>query len=324
MTPFRAMPRLIAATALSVFLSAPAALADETLHFGKSLATLFHYTPIDVGLDRGIFKAHGIEIDTVSFGGDAKLQQALAAGSVDLGVGGGPSLAFIVKGTPALAVAQEAGAPLGATLTVLYDSAIKTPADLKGKIASVSTVGSQPEWMTRELSRQQGWGRDGIKLVALGEVPAQIAALKTHQTDAFTADITTAYRLEDSHDGRILVKFGDVIPNYINTVMYASNVMMVNHPDQLRSFLAAWFETVAFMKKNKADTVRIVAGVVKVPEPIVGRVYDETFRMISEDGRFDPKGLAVLRRSFVEMAMLSEEPDMSKLYTEKFLPVISR
>jgi hypothetical protein len=46
--------------------------------------------------------------------------------------------------------------------------------------------------------------------------------------------------------------------------------------------------------------------------------------MISEDGRFDPKGLAVLRRSFVEMAMLSEEPDMSKLYTEKFLPVISR
>ncbi len=324
MTPYRAMPRFIATIALMASFAPPMASAEEPIHFGKSLATLFHYTPIDVGLDRGIFKSHGIDVDVTSFDGDAKLQQALASGSIDMGVGGGPSLAFIAKGTPALAVAQEAGAPLGATLTVLHDSAIKTPADLKGKTTSVSTVGSQPEWMTRELSRQQGWGPDGINLVALGGVPSQVAALKTRQTDAFVADITTAYRLEDSREGRILVKFGDVIPNYINTVMYASNRMMADHPDKLRSFLTAWFETIAFMKKNKTDTVRIVSGVLKIPDTIVGRVYDETFRMISEDGKFDPKGLAVLSRSFVEMAMLPTEPDTSKLYTEKFLPVISR
>jgi hypothetical protein len=29
--------------------------------------------------------------------------------------------------------------------------------------------------------------------------------------------------------------------------------------------------------------------------------------------------LAVLRRSFVEMGLLNKAPDMSKLYTEKFL-----
>jgi hypothetical protein len=42
--------------------------------------------------------------------------------------------------------------------------------------------------------------------------------------------------------------------------------------------------------------------------------------MLSDDGKFDPKGLAVLSRSFVEMKMLPTEPDMSKLYTERFLP----
>jgi hypothetical protein len=52
---------------------------------------------------------------------------------------------------------------------------------------------------------------------------------------------------------------------------------------------------------------------------MVGRVYDETVRMLSDDGRFDAKGLAVLSRSFVEMNMLPAAPDMSKLYTEKFL-----
>jgi hypothetical protein len=42
--------------------------------------------------------------------------------------------------------------------------------------------------------------------------------------------------------------------------------------------------------------------------------------MFSDTGRFDPKALAVLRRSFVEMKTLPTEPDMSKLYTEAFLP----
>ena len=81
---------------------------------------------------------------------------------------------------------------------------------------------------------------------------------------------------------------------------------------------------VAFIKRNRVETVRIVSGALKTQEPIVGRVYDETGRMITEDGRFDRKELAVLARSFVEMKMLPAEPDMSKLYTEKFLPVISR
>jgi hypothetical protein len=40
----------------------------------------------------------------------------------------------------------------------------------------------------------------------------------------------------------------------------------------------------------------------------------------SDTGKFDPQALAVLRRSFVEMGTLSSEPDMSKLYTEAFLP----
>jgi NitT/TauT family transport system substrate-binding protein len=317
------------AAALVVALAAMAidpavAAAQDKLRFGKSLATLFHYTPIDVGLEKGIFEQHGLEVETTSFAGDAKLQQALAAGAVDIGVSGGPALAFVAKGSPDIGVAQEAGPPLGATVTVLAASPIRTVADLKGKVASISTVGSQAEWMTRELSRQQGWGPDGIKLVALGEVPAQLAALKTRQTDAFTADITTAYRLEEAGDGRILVKFGDVIPNYVNTVIYATTDLAAKHPEQLRRFLAAWFETVAFMKQNKAETVRIVSGVLKIPEPIVSRVYDETARMMTDDGRFDRKGLAVLSRSFVEMNMLPTEPDLSKLYTEEFLPVISR
>jgi hypothetical protein len=42
--------------------------------------------------------------------------------------------------------------------------------------------------------------------------------------------------------------------------------------------------------------------------------------MFTNDGHFDPAALKVLSRSFVEMKTLPDEPDMSKLYTEAFLP----
>lgn len=316
----RALTAALAIAAAVGAANGSSAVAGETIHFGKSLATLFHYTPVDVGIAKGIFAKHGLAVESTSFAGDAKLQQGLTAGAVDIGVGGGPEFAFVAKGAPDLGVAESAGPPLGSTLVVLTDSPIKTIADLKGKTASISTVGSQTEWFTRELSRQQGWGADGIKLAALGDVPSQIAALKTHQTDAFTADIATAYRLEDSGEGRILLKFGDVIPNYINSVLFATNDMIAKRPEALRAFLAAWFETVAYMKANKADTVAIDAGVLHIPAPIISRVYDETGRMITSDGHFEAKGLAVLGRSFVDMGMLDRPPDMAKLYTEKFLP----
>jgi hypothetical protein len=42
--------------------------------------------------------------------------------------------------------------------------------------------------------------------------------------------------------------------------------------------------------------------------------------MFSDDGRFNPKALATLSRSYVDLKFLPAEPDMSKLYTEEFLP----
>ena len=187
-----ALAGVAAAVTLFVALAAPA-VAQEKLRVGKGFPSLFQFTPLDIGIETGIFKKHGVDVEASSFAGDAKLQQAFAAGAVDLGIGSGPGLAFIAKGSPTLGVAEEAGPPLGITLAVLAKGPIDSLADLKGKTISISSVGSQTEWMVRELSRQQGWGPDGIKTVALGDVPAQLSALRTHQVDAVPFDITTAY-----------------------------------------------------------------------------------------------------------------------------------
>src|SRR5207249_8805529 len=113
------------------------------------------FVPADVGQRTGIFKKHGVDIEISSFGGDARLQTLMAADGIDVTLGSGPALAFIVKGSPVKGIAAMAGPPLLFALVVRNDDSIKTVADLKGRKVGVSTVGSVTSWIINEVSRQQ-------------------------------------------------------------------------------------------------------------------------------------------------------------------------
>src|ERR1700744_6457293 len=122
-----------AAGAIAVALIfAGGAASAQALRLGKAQANQFAFVPADVGVDQGIFKKHGIDVEISAFGGDAKMVQALTAGSLDVALGGGPALATIVKGAPMKAVAALADAPNTIMLVVLKDGPIKTVDDLTG------------------------------------------------------------------------------------------------------------------------------------------------------------------------------------------------
>jgi ABC-type nitrate/sulfonate/bicarbonate transport system substrate-binding protein len=298
---------------------APAYALDK-LRVGKAQAQPFTFAPLDIGIEEGIFKKNNLEIEATAFPGSANLQRGIAADAIDIAVGSGPELAFVAKGNPELGVAAMANQPALLCLITQKDSPVKTVADLKGKLISVSTAGSLTAWLVKELSRQQGWGPDGIKLVGLGATPPQVAAMRTDQTNGMVTDIASAYKLEEEGVARIVVHFGNIVKDFHIHVIYASNKIIAAHPERVREFLAGWFETIAFMHKNKAAAVKIGARVGNVSEEIESKVYDEVMPTFSNNGRFNPKALAALSRSFVELGTLPKEPDMSKLYTEKFLP----
>lgn len=308
------------ALAACLTLTAPSLPAAEKLRVAKSVPQPFSFVPLDVGIKNGIFKKNGLEIEASAFGGDAKMQQAMAADSIDIGIGSGPAMAFIVKGAPIKAVAAMAGRPLLLTLVVRSDGPIKSVADLKGKKVGVSTVGSLTHWVADELSRQQGWGPGGIVVAPVGAFKPMLAALKTKQIDGIVTDVATAYELEKNNEGKILFRFGDLVKDFHIHVIFATNRGIASRPDAIRAFLKGWFETIAFMRKNKTNTVQTAKDIMESDAEIAGRVYDELMPMFSDDGKFDPKALAVLSRSYVELKTLDKEPDMTKLYTEAFLP----
>jgi NitT/TauT family transport system substrate-binding protein len=313
-------PQTLSALAMALALLGTPAAADQTLRVGKAVTNAFTFTPLDVGMKEGIFKEHGLSIDEYNFGGSAKLQQGLAADSIDIGIGSGPELSFVAKGAPVLGVAAMAGKPALLCLVVAENGPVKTIADLKGKTVSSSTVGSLTTWLVRELSRQQGWGPDGIKLAYLGEEPTQLAALRTGETQGATVQIAAGYRLEEAKEGRILYRFGDIAPHFIIHVIYARKALIASDPDAVRKFLAAWFETITYMTTHKAQVVEVAAPIMGVSPQLAARAYDELMPTFSRDGKFDPEALKVLARSYVEMQLLPKEPDMQTLITEKFLP----
>ena len=115
------------------------------------------------------------------------------------------------------------------------------------------------------------------------------------------------------------MRFGN-LKDFHNHVIFATNQLIAEKPETVRGFLKGWFETIAFMRKNKAEAVKIAADVTQVSEPVMSRTYDETISMFSDTGKFEPKALATLSKSFVELNVLPAEPDMSTLYTEAYLP----
>ncbi len=314
----------LAAAALGMAGLAPAHALDK-IRVGKAVPNAYSFTPLDIGMAAGIFKKHGLEIQEFGMGGSSKLQQALIGKSLDIGIGSGPELNFILKGAPNLGVAEMAGPPKLLVVLARNDEGIKTAKDLKGKKVSVSTVGGLTYWLAQELGKREGLEGTGYQIVPLGRPTSQAAALRSKSIDAMLTDLGLAFRLEHEGVGHRIVNFGDLIHDFIIHVIYTRKDFAKDHPDQVRAFLAGWFETIAYMKTHKAESVKVAGKVMNTPPDATGKIYDELMTgFFSTDGKFSKAGLQTLAKSFVEMGWQKTMPDLSKTYTEEFLPDMSK
>jgi ABC-type nitrate/sulfonate/bicarbonate transport system substrate-binding protein len=294
--------------------------ATRKLVVGKSISTLLAYTPVDVGLAGNLYQKRGLDLEVVAFNGSARMHQAMIGGNIDIALGSGATMSDIGKGEPSLCIAQTLGPPADIAIIVPYDSPIKSPDDMRGKVTGVASAGSVTEWVLFELARQKGWPMSDVKTVGLGGTQASIAAIRMGQVEAIVSDVAIGLFLEPQKIARVLVPCSTYITDFVMHANYASTKVMTERSDAVSAFCAGWFEAVALMRSDKDLTVRIATPIMKFDPAIVAAAYDLVVTKMSRTGRFDPKGLATLARSYVEMKTLATAPDMSKFYTEKFLP----
>ncbi len=313
--------RAIATGAAAMALAPTVARAADSLRVGKTIVNSFPMAGVDVGQQAGVFTAENIDVTISTFRGDGQIQQALTAGAIDIGFGSGPGMGYASKGVPAHAVAVMANPPRNMCLVVPKDGPVKSIADLRGKKIGVSTAGSLTDWLVRAISTREGWGPDGIQTVPMGEVRTRAIAMKAGELQGSVTAIEEGYDYKAQGGGDILMNFGQITPDFITHVIFATDALIQKNPELLRRFLHGWFTTVAYIRDHRADAVRVLAKATNYSEKIVDESYDTEMSMISFDGAFSPKAVDTIRASLKELGITDAEPAAAAMYDPDFTPV---
>lgn len=312
---------LIVATCLGiVFVPAGGADAADQLRVGNPSADDFHFSMANVGVAAGIFRKYDLELQITSLAGGAKLHQAMIAGSLDVALGAGTDIALIVKGATEKGVGVLATEPTNMVLQASTLSNIKTIAALKGKKVAVSSVGALTYWLGEQLMKHEGWGADGLELVATGGGQANVAGFVSGNLDGAVTSLEAALKVEQAGQGNILLNFGDIVNPFIAHVIYATDDMIAQRPDMLRRFLKGWYETIAFANAHKQEAIHFSQEVTDLPDDLASKVYDFEMPTFSTDGRFDPAGIEAVKQALIDLGQLKEKPENKDIFTEAFLP----
>ena len=317
----RAALLLASASALGAILAAPAAFAETVLTVGKASANADPIIPVNIGERVGIFKKHGLDLKIVDFTGGAKMVQALTAGAIDIGDGAGTEMAQVAKGAPMIAICQTASTFPFLGVGVPENSPAKHLGDLKGKAIGVSTAGSLTEWLAKRLAIHQGWGAANIKTVAIGNASAGIiAAFRTGQVDADIGEGALFLSMAEKKEGRLLAPVTDFQGNAVSGALFASNKLVESNPQAIRALLQGYVETLDWIRAHKAETVKIKGELRGYSEAVEAKDYDLTLGMYTKTCRFDADGIETLKQSFADLKLTETAPDMTKLYTEAYVP----
>jgi len=81
----------------AIFSIVESAAAATALRVGSSSATAFDFMPLALGIKQGGFAANGVDAQQINLGGSAQIVQAMVAGSIDISLGAGTDIPFIMK-----------------------------------------------------------------------------------------------------------------------------------------------------------------------------------------------------------------------------------
>jgi NitT/TauT family transport system substrate-binding protein len=311
---------LAALAVVALALVTPAHAADK-VRAGKSIGSLWAFLPLDIGVEKGIFAKYGIDVEISDLGSGAKLQQALASDSIDIGLSAGSDMMASVKGSPVLTVAAFAEEPRSVVIMVGANSPIEKPADFKDRLVAMPSLGSVSEWLLRRMAVAEGFGKDGVRAVSQGSVQANLAALRTGQIDGMVGPLEVGFTLEDRHEGRIAVHLAQYAPHFHAHIIFARKAFIAEHPDVLARFLKGFFAAVKVMKTDKPATSDTAIRILHSDPSIADRTYDAEVGMLIDDGHFDPQAIELIKQSWVELGMLDTVPSNDQFMTTKFVPV---
>ena len=266
------------AAALWVTLAAvPAAHAEDQLKLAIGQRGNWDTSVAEVGQRAGIFKKHGLALETVYTQGSGETQQAVISGSVDIGIGVGTAgvLGAFGKGAPVRAIANSTTGADDLFWYVPANSPIKSIKDAAGKTIAYSTTGSSTNLAVLAFIREFGVQ---MKPVATGSPASTFTQTMSGQVDIGWS--SPPFGVEALQQGRIrIVARESDVPQFRNQtvrLMIANTAVAEQRRDVVNRFLQAYSETLDWMYSDPA-ALKSYAEWVGVPETLAKEVRDQFY-----------------------------------------------
>ena len=314
--------RTSAAAAAAAGPFAPAiAIAQTSVKIGTAVLGDYGLAgPVIVGIEKGFFKAQGLNVEFVPFRGGPDLSKGVLSGDVLLGISGATDvLVFREKGAPIKMVASHVDGN-DFTLNVALD--INSVADLKGKSIGVTAPGATTWLFARMVAKQQGWNPDkDVQVVALGGLDAQLAALSRKETAAFVWGDGGAV-FEQQKKSKILMRLDSVAPKWISLNQYATEDNIKKNADAIRKAQRGLFQAIKTMKANPKEMAEVIGKRMGwTADEVVITHTKVTGPLFSDDGRFNVEAFKAMQDTLLEEKVIAKRLPLEEHYTTDFTPV---
>src|SRR2546426_11522391 len=299
---------------------APAVRAQPSVKLGT--AVLGDYAlagPFIVGVEKGFFRAENLNVEFVPFRGGPNLVKAVIGGEILLGAAGATDiLVFREAGMPLKMVATQTE---GNHFTLNVAPDVQSVADLKGKAIGVTAVGATTWVFARLVAKQQGWDPDkDVKIVGLGGLDAQLAALSRREIHAFVwGDGGAVTQLAGK--SKVLMRLDAVTPQWISQIQYVSEDGIKKNADQIRKAQKAIFGALRFMRTNTNEAAEIISKKIGWPPEAVLGAHKISGTLLSESGQYSMEALKAMQDTLIEYGVIKKRLPLEEHVTREFVPV---
>lgn len=250
-------------------LLAQSALAQTKITVGKTIGASGFHVPTYVALDKGFYKAEGLDAEFVDMNGTALVKAGLAKQIDFVPIPGGGTTAML-KGAP---IVYVVGQSLISQWTITTDKNIKRVEDLKGKIIGLDRPGGAGyDEVVIVLSQNFSMepGKD-YKVISFQAEPDRVAALTHGDIQAAALDFLHAAKAELA-GFKVLLRTGEYIPRLGGTVWtHADNLK--DKRDVVKKFIKAIAKAEDYIKTNKDGTVDVIQKYFKIDDRKVAEAY---------------------------------------------------
>jgi NitT/TauT family transport system substrate-binding protein len=287
-------------------LAASAARAQDTLKVAIGQINNWENQAPTLGQDAGIFRKHGLVLETFGTAGAGETLQPIISGAADIGIGVGVAGAMraFATGAPVRILAPAFTGTADLYWYVRADSPIKSFADVTARnTIAYSTNGSSSHNLVLAFVDELGLK---AKPTPTGSPPATLTAVMSGQIDIGWAAPPIA--MQEIKDGKVrLVARGSDAPSLRDQTVRATVInadLLAKRPEMAARFMAAYRETIDWMYADP-KAVELYAKKIDRPVELVRDTIKEFYpkEALQSDRMADLPGI---QRDAVKLKFLRE------------------